>query len=82
MERNRIFDGKFTSIFSLMRDGRELANGLRKARAHESTGRADVLESMIDPYVEFVSSEDAACQFTGLRLMDIWRYFRHTWTNQ
>src|SRR4051812_28501983 len=21
-------------------------------------------------------------EFTGLRLMDVWRYFRHTWTNQ
>jgi hypothetical protein len=82
MERNRVFDGKFTSIFSLMRDGRELANGLRKARAHDSKGWTDVLAGIIDPYVEFVSSEDTACQVTGLRLMDIWRYFRHTWTNQ
>ncbi|MBL0171541.1 MAG: DUF4338 domain-containing protein [Gemmatimonadaceae bacterium] len=23
---------------------------------------------------------DAVCEITGLRLIDIWRYFRHTWT--
>src|SRR5262249_44162810 len=25
---------------------------------------------------------DQRCEFTRLRLQDIWRYFRHTWTNQ
>ncbi len=82
MERTRVFNGKFTSIFSLMRDGRELAERLRKARDHSNNGRAGVLASVVDPYVEFVASDEATCSFTGLRLMDIWRYFRHTWTNQ
>src|SRR5690606_31873353 len=35
----------------------------------------------IDPYLSFVT-EDARCELTGLRLQDIWRYFRHTWSNQ
>lgn len=82
MERTRLFNGKFTSIFSLMRDGRELAEGLRRAREHVNNGWAGVLASVTDPYLEFVSSDEAACSFTGLRLMDIWRYFRHTWANQ
>jgi hypothetical protein len=82
MERTRIFNGKLTSIYSLMRDGRELANGLRKAREHSSNGWARVLANVVDPYIEFVTSDEARCAFTGLRLMDIWRYFRHTWTNQ
>jgi hypothetical protein len=80
MERTRVFDGKFTSIFSLMRDGRELAEGLQKARAHG--GSAGALASVVDPYLNFVESEEATCPFTGLRLMGIWRYFRHTWSNQ
>jgi Domain of unknown function (DUF4338) len=82
MERIRIFKGKFTSIFSLLRDGRDLAEGLRKAREHSNNGWAGALASVVDPYVELVPSEEATCAFTGLRLMDIWRYFRHTWTNQ
>ncbi len=82
MERTRVFGGKFCSIFSLMRDGRELAEGLRKAREHGNNGWANILATVVDPYLEFVTSEEATCSFTGLRLMDIWRYFRHTWSNQ
>jgi hypothetical protein len=82
VERRRIFDGRFVSIFSLMRDGRELSAGLKKARQHINNGWADVLAKLCDPYIQFVASDGATCAFTGLRLMDIWRYFRHTWTNQ
>lgn len=82
MERTRVRDGKFISIFSLMRDGRELAEGLRKAREHRNNGSAEVLASVLDPYLQFVTSEAAICSRTGLRVMDIWRYFRHTWSNQ
>jgi len=82
MERQRIHDGSYVSIFSLMRDGRELAAGLREARTHLSNGWADELSKLVDPYLQFITSENAACKCTGLRLMDVWRYFRHTWTNQ
>jgi hypothetical protein len=82
MERQRLHEGKYISIFSLMRDGRELAAGLREARTHLNNGWADALAKLVDPYLQFVTSENAACAFTGLRLMDVWRYFRHTWTNQ
>jgi hypothetical protein len=82
MEQTRIFNGRFTSIFSLMRDGRELAEGLRKAREHNNNGWAGALASVVDPYLEFAASDEARCSYTGLRLTDIWRYFRHTWTNQ
>lgn len=82
MERQRLYDGRYVSIYSLMRDGRELADGMREARRHMNNGWADALSKLVDPYLEFVTSENAACKFTGLRLMDVWRYFRHTWTNQ
>jgi hypothetical protein len=82
MERQRLHQGRFVSIFSLMRDGRELASGLRRARAHLSNGWVGELASLVDPYLEFVTPENAVCGHTGLRLMDVWRYFRHTWTNQ
>lgn len=82
MERQRLHNGQYVSIYSLMRDGRELAEGLRAARAHLHNGWAAALSKLVDPYLQFVTSEDAACSLTGLRLMDVWRYFRHTWTNQ
>lgn len=72
MERPREFQGAFVSIFSLMRDGAELADALVSV----GPGRG-----VIDPYVQIVSSTDR-CDLTGLRLLDIWRYFRHTWSNQ
>jgi Domain of unknown function (DUF4338) len=82
MERSRLHDGKFVSIFSLMRDGRKLSAELRAARAHLNNGWANALQQLVDPYLAFVSSEDAVCPYTSLRLMDVWRYFRHTWSNQ
>jgi uncharacterized protein DUF4338 len=82
MERQRLHNGRFVSIYSLMRDGRELAEGLREARTHLNNGWVDALSTLIDPYLQVVTSEDATCAHTGLRLMDVWRYFRHTWTNQ
>ena len=81
METARLFSDRLVSVFSLMRDGRELSDALREARAHSNNGWAIVLERVVDPYLQFVSDK-ARCSFTGLRLLDIWRYFRHTWTNQ
>ncbi len=78
MERPREFGGRFVSIFSLMRDGSELAVLLRDSNQQSS----DALEKIIDPYVQVISGGDERCVHTGLRLMDIWRYFRHTWSNQ
>lgn len=72
MEQPREYGGTFVSIFKLMRDGRELASTLASTGA---TAKA------INPYIQFISSDDR-CKYTGFRLLEIWRYFRHTWTNQ
>lgn len=68
MESWQLFQGRRTSIFSLLADGREVV--ARLAKDPES----------IKPYIQFVNAT-TRCTFTGLRLQDIWRYFRHTWTN-
>ena len=81
MELRRLYGGQFVSIFSLMRDGRDLAASLRAARDIPMSARPAVLRKIVDPYIEFVS-KNATCRFTGLRLQDIWRYFRQTWSNQ
>src|SRR5690606_34002609 len=73
MERQRPYNGRYVSIYSLMRDGRELAAGLREARRHLANGWADALSKLVDPYLQFVTSEDCLCEFTGLRLLDVWR---------
>lgn len=69
MEKWKLFKGQRVSILSLMADGRELLGRL------SNTGN-----TRIDPYIQFVST-DTTCEHTGLRLQDIWRYFRHTWSN-
>lgn len=69
MERQHQNGDRLISIFNLMRDGRELADALRSAEA----------ASAIAPYVQIV--DDSTCNLTGFRLHDIWRYFRHTWSN-
>lgn len=81
MERNLPFKGRLVSVFSLFRDGRELAESLRKVRDLPPSQRSAGFRRTIDPYLQFIDDR-AACEHTGLRLRDIWRYFRHTWTNQ
>ncbi len=69
------------SVYGLLRDGRELAASLREVRRLPRVERLVALRDVIDPYLQFVEG-DERCEHTHLRLQDIWRYFRHTWTNQ
>jgi hypothetical protein len=81
MEKKTIHEDRFVSIFSLIRDGRELARALREVRSLEQAERVLALREVTNPYLQFVDDAEH-CEHTGLRLRDIWRYFRHTWTNQ
>jgi hypothetical protein len=79
MERRRLHGREWRSIFSLMRDGRELAEQLRRfAVLPQGPARVKALRELVDPYIQLAGPNDT-CEFTGLRLMDVWRYFRHTW---
>lgn len=81
MERKRLTKTGWHSIFSLMRDGRDLYRKLNSLEGLQSEqARLKKLSEIISPYIEFVDA-DTECSQTGLRLQDIWRYFRHTWTN-
>jgi hypothetical protein len=77
MERGILTPTGRHSIFSLMRDGRHLQREIEGALA-ETSGKK--LEDIVRPYIQFVHSS-ATCAHTGLGLQDIWRYFRHTWSN-
>ena len=72
MERRRLNQYGWHSIFSLMRDGEELADKLKSAN-----GRLD-LSTVIDPYLQ-VADKETVCSHTGLNLAEVWRYFRYTW---
>ncbi|MBI1916464.1 MAG: DUF4338 domain-containing protein [Planctomycetes bacterium] len=81
MEARQLFEGQCLSVFSLMRDGKELATKLTGiARAPDEEGLRVAAEA-ISPYLQFIRGEDERCPYTGLRLIDVWRYFRHTWAN-
>jgi hypothetical protein len=70
MEKPHPHGESLVSIFDLMRDGRELADALA----------AEPQSSAIQPYVQIVDGT-SVCALTGFKLHDIWRYFRHTWSN-
>lgn len=76
MEKPRLRNGAWVSIFSLIRDGDELAKSLEEAA---QTGEPLVPQA-ICPYLQVVSDADQKCAFTGFKLLDVWRYFRHTWS--
>jgi hypothetical protein len=81
MEQRRLGPSGWVSIFSLMRDGHELAKKLKAVESETNDEeRTRLLESAVKPYVQVVEA-DAICSETGLRLTDIWRYFRHTWVS-
>lgn len=77
MERRRLTEKGWQSIFSVMRDGKELADSVAKLRDNPVTFEGSLSE-VISPYIQFVES-GVRCSETGLLLSDIWRYFRHTW---
>lgn len=81
MEKSTFCQGKPVSVFSLFRDGQDLADSLRIARRAPRSERAERVQMAINPYLQFVE-ESTVCEHTQLRLQDIWRYFRYTWSNQ
>lgn len=61
-------------ISSLLTDGKFLARKLREVISGKTP-----LRSVIDPEIQLVDSR--LDELTGLRLLDIWRYFRYTWSS-
>ena len=79
MEKPRIVGDTERNIFSLICDGDSLASDLQSARTAIGEQRSQMLREIIKPYLVLVEGE-ARDDFTNLRLMDIWRYFRLTWS--
>jgi hypothetical protein len=81
MERLTIRSGAKSSITDLIDDGAALAAEFRAIQSLPTDQRPTALKAIVDPVVE-VCEAGAKCPDTGLRLIDIWRYFRHTWAHE
>jgi hypothetical protein len=72
MHREREFNDRIVSVESIIDDGLDLALQLEKTKSSGHWNR------ILRPYTQ-VCLPDEYCDFTGLKLLDVWRYFRHTW---
>lgn len=63
------------SILDLVTPGKDLVRDIR--RLPKDATHAD-LRKVIDPYLQLVRSETRD-SISGLKLIDIWRYFRYSW---
>lgn len=79
VERRRSRAGKVGSIIDLVDDGRELTTALEGLRTLPTSECEEKLAEIVDPYIQ-ECVPGAECEFTGLKLLDVWRYFRHTWS--
>lgn len=68
------------AITDLIADGRRLAEQLRPIAAVPKAERPTLLAGICRPYLQLVTDERD--EFTNLRLIDIWRYFRHSWSTR
>lgn len=67
-------------VTDLIADGRRLSEQLKPIAAMPLAERAALLQSVCRPYAQLVT--DDRDEFTNLRLIDIWRYFRHSWSTR
>ncbi|MEX2374453.1 MAG: Druantia anti-phage system protein DruA [Dehalococcoidia bacterium] len=83
MERqvSRPVVGRRTSVLDLIDDGAQLAGELHRINGLPNGEREAALADLVDPVIEICES-GTLCSETGLRLTDIWRYFRHTWAHE
>ena len=65
-------------VQQLMADGNELAARLEPARQIDGEQRVAALADAIKPYLQ--EADGTIDHVTGLRLREIWRYFRYSWS--
>lgn len=73
--------GVRSSVLDLVDSGTELAREFAKIAKLPKAAQVEALSTVVDPVIEFCQS-GAKCRDTGLSLIDIWRYFRHTWAHE
>lgn len=73
--------GRKYSVLDLIDNGSKLAEALAAVRALPEDQRPGAAGAVVDPVIE-ICEADARCAMTGLPLIDVWRYFRHTWSHE
>lgn len=64
----------------LIADGRGLAEQLLPIARLPREARADALRTIRQPYLQLAT--EVRDEHTNIRLLDIWRYFRHLWISR
>lgn len=79
MERKRRYQGKELNILDLVGDSSLLSASIMKIKkCVKQEERLSMAASEIKPYIQLV--DGSSCIHTGYKLMDIWRYFRYSWS--
>lgn len=79
MEIPRTLGGRRVSVLDLVDDGGGLSQALAEVAQRPPSEREEALARVVQPVVE-VATATSTCKHTGLVTLDIWRYFRHTWS--
>ena len=89
MERPKNIGNEKKSVLSLIDDGNHLAELFKDIESLEQDKKISVLKKIIDPEISICfpdnplfKEEELYCPYSGLRLADIWRYFRLTWSSE
>jgi hypothetical protein len=67
-------------VTDLIADGRRLVEQLNHVLSSPIEQRSELLRQVCQPYLQLVSEERDP--HTNIRLIDIWRYFRHSWVTR
>ena len=78
MERPRWHGGREVSILDLFTSAHDLRRDLERRLSAPEGNRDRLLFDSISPYLQVATAQPD--KMTGLRLLDIWRYCRYTWS--
>lgn len=78
MERPRRWRGRQVSVLNLFVSSQDLATDLRRRLETAPGVREQLLQNAVQPYLQ--RATDDRDRHTNLRLIDIWRYCRYTWS--
>jgi|TARA_B110001450_G_C17656858_1_gene495632 hypothetical protein len=89
MERPKTVGNEQKSILDLIDNGKELSEIFKDIAPLEEEKKISLLKKIINPEIvvcypddPLFKEEEHNCPYTGLRLADIWKYFRFTWSTE
>jgi hypothetical protein len=78
MERPRRHRGRQVSVQDLFTDPQNFSDDLQRRLDAAPAFREELIHDLVEPYLQRVTDERDS--FTNLRLRDVWRYCRYTWS--